>query len=717
MKLQMTLMAGLGLLGAPGLHAEEAAALGAVRVTADRYNTSLVSPARQTTVITQAEIQSQMNSGASLAEVLAKLVPGMGQPSQTFTNTAQGLRGRKALVLVDGVPMSTNRDVSRTLFNVSADSIERIEVIRGGSAIYGSGATGGVIAITTREASARHENESGIGFNSPASFESSDGLGYRAFHGMSGSLDAFDYAGTVSYEYAGAKFDADGVRIAPEPSQGDMFDADIWEVSTKLGWNPSLDQRLQLTLLHYQAEQDTDYASNPAVTQQPLRSVKASAIKGLKLDEQNTARNEFVSLEYSHDDILAGTLHGQLYYREYLTRFYPFDSRGSASNRHLAQTELDAIVSGGRLTLTTPMQLLQGQETELQWGADLQKDESSMPVITYDGDIYDASGGLVFESTGRKTYMPPITNQSRAAFAQLRHGFNPVWAVDLGIRYEHITTEFDDFITLPQTLEPDPLVTRGGEITYESWFGNGSVIFAPMAGQEWYLAYNQGFELPDIGLQVRNARPEFDLESSDLEALKTDTVELGWRGDWERVQGTLAVYRSSSDLGRVQTENFGLTLFRNKEVIRGVEATLDAQLTPRWRIGSTFTLTKGEEKPDGGEYSEMNGFRISPMKITTSVQHQLTENWWNRLQAMYSASHDYRTHTVEAFGKRDVESYWVLDWLSRWQFATSHLDLGLENLLNEDYYPVYSQLLRSSTNTSHIPARGRTLRLSYVVQW
>ncbi|WP_308366755.1 MULTISPECIES: TonB-dependent receptor [unclassified Microbulbifer] len=683
-----------------------------IQVTGSRLDTPVMSPARQVTTIAREDIQLQLNAGGSLAEIIAREVPGMGQPSQSFTNYAQSLRGRDILVLIDGVPMNTNRGVSRDLFNIHAENVEKVEVVRGGNAIYGSGATGGVIFITTRQAAAGHEKETGFSLSAPTDYDA-DGANYRFRQGFFGTAESFDYALNLVSERRGANFDAEGDRIAPEPSQGDMFDADIWSLNAKLGRNFGSDQRLQLTGLYHDADQDTDYASDPSVTAEPLHSVRAQAIKGLQMENQNTAENTVVSLDYFNRNIAGSALHAQIFHRDYLTRFYPFDARTRSNNRHLAQTELEATVYGGRLTLTTPF----SDGTELMWGMDLQRDESAMPVLTYDGDAYDQSGGLVFDYTGRKTYMPPITHDSAAAFAQLHHRFDERWAFDGGLRHEQVEMSFDDFVTLPQTLEPDPAVTRGGTVDYDASLFNASLVFTPGGNSEWYLAFNQGFELPDVGLQVRNANSDFDIHSSQLEAIETDNIEIGWRGNWDAVQASLALYRSTSDLGRVQTENFGLTLSRSEEKISGVEATLDFQVDDQWSGGVTVSRAKGEEKSSGADgFQDMNGFRIPPLKMTAYSQYR-SAGQLHRLQLLYSASEDFRLDGVAGFGRRTVDSYTTLDWLSRWNLNTGSIELGLENLLNEDYFTVYGQLLRSSTNTSHIPARGRTLRLGYRVDW
>lgn len=78
---------------------------------------------------------------------------------------------------------------------------------------------------------------------------------------------------------------------------------------------------MQLALSHYDARQDTDYATDPRVAKLPPGSVPANAIKGLELDEQNRIRNTLANLEYENLDILGSRLSAQLYYRDYFTRF------------------------------------------------------------------------------------------------------------------------------------------------------------------------------------------------------------------------------------------------------------------------------------------------------------------------------------------------------------------------------------------------------------
>lgn len=75
---------------------------------------------------------------------------GRGSQSTAFLRGAASLQ---VLVLVDGVPM-TKQDTtgSVSLEHIMLDQVDRIEIVRGNvSAIYGSGAVGGVIQVFTRQ--------------------------------------------------------------------------------------------------------------------------------------------------------------------------------------------------------------------------------------------------------------------------------------------------------------------------------------------------------------------------------------------------------------------------------------------------------------------------------------------------------------------------------------------------------------------------------------
>jgi vitamin B12 transporter len=113
-------------------------------------------------VITRAQIeQSGIHNLTTLLERVGGVqVTANGGPGQPATTYLEGFGGTDAgvLVLLNGVPV-TPEDASggsNYLENLTTEQIERIEVIHGNvSAVYGSGAIGGVILITTRSGGRR----------------------------------------------------------------------------------------------------------------------------------------------------------------------------------------------------------------------------------------------------------------------------------------------------------------------------------------------------------------------------------------------------------------------------------------------------------------------------------------------------------------------------------------------------------------------------------
>ena len=104
------------------------------------------------------EEQIEKSSAANAYDVLQNTL-GVNTQSQGFNGTGMGTMTSKVmiravekgtLVLVNGVPM--NQDGKYNLEDIPTESIEKIEVVKGGgSVLYGSEATGGVINIITKK--------------------------------------------------------------------------------------------------------------------------------------------------------------------------------------------------------------------------------------------------------------------------------------------------------------------------------------------------------------------------------------------------------------------------------------------------------------------------------------------------------------------------------------------------------------------------------------
>jgi iron complex outermembrane receptor protein len=139
----------------------------AVVVTATRFSDPKRDLPAGVTVITSDDIRKSATS--SLAEILAQfgqvhVRDNTGTPNQQVDLRGFGITGdQNTLVLVDGIRVSENELTSAQLSAIPLESIERIEILRGGGAVlYGGGATGGTINIITRRAEAGEKRGYGL---------------------------------------------------------------------------------------------------------------------------------------------------------------------------------------------------------------------------------------------------------------------------------------------------------------------------------------------------------------------------------------------------------------------------------------------------------------------------------------------------------------------------------------------------------------------------
>lgn len=108
-----------------------------------------------TTVITHEEIQKSgaQNAGQAIDNVVSIYVPKTGQLGSTHLPRIRGFLNKQIVVYVDNRRVPRDVTGSVDLSQIPAESIDRIEIVRGaGSVLYGPDAEGGVIHIITKQA-------------------------------------------------------------------------------------------------------------------------------------------------------------------------------------------------------------------------------------------------------------------------------------------------------------------------------------------------------------------------------------------------------------------------------------------------------------------------------------------------------------------------------------------------------------------------------------
>jgi iron complex outermembrane receptor protein len=684
-----------------------------VVVTATRTPQEIAAIPGSVTVLGQRAILEQTLPTAGLGDTLGKLVPGLAAPNASNSQFGQTLRGRTLSVLIDGVPQSTTRNVQRDLETIDPSAIERVEVLRGPTAIYGDGATGGVINIITR-----------VPGTGPAQFTTDfdistslthpeDSFSGRIWQSAAGRKGTFYFTLNGSYEQVGSFFDAEGDRIPPDPNnQGGLSDSGNLGLFGKFGVG-SQKQRLQLTAIYANRDQDTDYTTDPTVNSQPGHQ-KARALPGLQMDEPQGADNLIVSLDYRHEPVLSTEAHVQVYYRDYSTSFFPRDFRTNAARGNIIyQSFIESTKAGGRLELTTSFS--GSRRPVILWGLDLADEDTEQPVWVMDPAAYDASRGVVFRITGRRSWTPPMNQKNIAGFAHIE--WKPLERLTLraGLRHESIKVDVADFTVLQGFAIP------GGKLDYKATPFNAGFVVGATKEFNFFFNFSQGFSIADIGLVLRAAPRTFDFERLKPEAQNVDNYEVGLRFNKKSVAATLSGFYNTSDFGVTFAPD--LTMVRSPEKIYGIEATFDVTSGENLHLGMTGTWLEGKfDANRDGVYAYLANDRIAPPKLTGYIDHQTTRRWRNRVQGLYNGTRDRFGAAGQpdaigriGFGLAEVESYFLVDLFSYLNVGKGTLRFAVQNLLNKMYFPPVSQW--SGTDATYTAAQGAVFSVGYTIRY
>jgi len=668
-------------------------------VTATRTEEPLEDVPRSVTVISRDELQEQTNLTSNLGDILGQLVPGFGPPNQSNRTNAQTLRGRDPSVLIDGVPQTSNASVNVQLRYIDPSSIERLEIVRGPSAIYGGEATGGVVNIITRKPEAETVNfTTEIGTRAALGEFEEESFGSDLRATLTTSQDGIDFVGNVSFEDTGEFFDAEGDIIPPNNTA--LSNTDSFNVLGKLGFDLTEEQRLQFTVNHAQDNRKLNFlaAGNPEHPEGKAVAISQD-VTFVNVDPPEI-RSASVNAVYSHDDIFGSSLQAQLYYRASEQSTTPFPGDFAFINTNDEQTW------GGRLQIEIPI----AETAELLWGVDIEQQENGKNIfLQLDNEALDQ--GRV-EQIAEFTGYPDYDLNSIGLFAQGEWNITDRFATLGGIRYERFNFGADDFTNFGGAE------ITGGEVDFDDVLFNIGTVYDVTNSISVFANFAQGFSAPDFDNIFQGASDDFVVSEGfeDLQAQTVDEYEIGIRGNWNQVQASLSAFYNYSELGSRLVEGDGrfFVLQRSPQRNYGIEGTVDWQATDDLQVGGIVSWNEGEfEDDETGDFLPLGRFDIQPLKLTAYIQHETTPGWTNRLQFLYVGDRDRAFD--EGVDPVAIEGYFLVDYITSIRVGQGQLEIGIENLFDHQYRPVYSQALRRPID--FFAGRGRTFNVRYSIDW
>ena len=656
------------------------------------------------TILGRKTIEQNLNITTNLGDILENRVSGLAPSTGLSSNFGQTLRGRSLLVMIDGVPQSTPlRNGAMDLRALDPAVIERVEVVKGATAIYGNGAAGGLINYFTRSPKTARllNSQTSVGITGSL-VKKSNSMGGRFSQMFYGAKGKFNYVLSGVYEQTGEQKDADGDVQPPVYGLGET---DSYNAFAKLGYNFNPDHKVQLSYNFFSSRQTTNYLT---VNGDYRNGIKTSAVLGeSKGVPQGVRGNHNLGMQFSGQTGIAGTRYDADFYYQSVDNIFFF-------SEVFVDGGISRILSkknGARLVLNTPL-VLNNVDANFTYGLDVQRDITSQPLV--DGRLW----------------VPEMDMLNLAPFIQTKFTIFDKVILKGGVRYEKVAIGVDDYATLPTKNTTTGAVTpsmdvRGGELKYNTLVSNIGLRYNISDYFSPYLSFSQGFSVSDLGLVLRSARVD-DIAKINTEAVIVNNYEAGFVSRIKKFRFEATGYISKSNLGANSVfQNGVFVVVRTPERIYGFELAADMQVTENLQTGLSYSFVEGkldtdnDGQFDGKTDDYLPGQRISAPKLAGHIDYAVLPGKLNfllqytgilnrdRFERNSSGSYDPYKAPVKAYNLFSSSINYNLN-------ETTSLNLGIENMLNEDYFTARSQY--GAFNDSYTKGKGASFRFTLQVK-
>jgi hemoglobin/transferrin/lactoferrin receptor protein len=624
-----------------------------VQSVADRTAKRTSAAAGNVSVVEKEEMERRQlqDIGGALRDLPSVDFPGGPRPN-AGQPMIRGLEGDRVLIRVDGARENFNAGHRGRVF-IDPDVLKRIEVVRGpNSVLYGSGAIGGVISMTTMDARDFLSPGETMGAKVKTGFQTVNNQFMSALTtaAMFGPIDIITH---FTYRNSG-DYDVGGNRGHVPNSGGEPAQALV-----KMSGDVATGHRLSASALIFRDNDTSTSTPNTAATNIPVA----------RLTNQST-----YTLNYAFAPPDTPWVDGRV-------TAYRTDSRVRENRRNAA-----------------PRNDITNWET---LGFDLQNTSRAnlgVPVaFTYGGEfITEAVSGE--RNGGARPEFPDAKGRTGGGFVQAAIKALPWVTLTPAMR-------FDWYYRSPDNPAVGPDLDEG------KFSPSVSLAVEPAKWLNVYALYSQAFRAPsmeqlyvtgvhfpgNVFLANPNLKPEQAFNKEVGVKLKFDDVFQG--GD--QAVARLTVFRTDYNdfieqiVGPVTTQSVNV----NKAYVQGVEFESGYQ-SGNWFGALNFSILKGEDKATGAPLSS-----IPAHKLTTTIGYQLPE--WDSFFGVraHMAADQRRSGAAPT-----TDDYEIFDLFAGWApadgaFKGARVDVGVDN--------VFNKLYREHNSANFNPGRNFKITGSY----
>ena len=675
-----------------------------VVITANRIKEKKTDAVANVTIIDQKKLQQFIKIAPDMSHLIGMIEPAMSLSTNTTNNRYQNLRGRSILVLIDGIPQSTPlRATDRDIRSIDPAAVERIEIVKGATSIYGNGAIGGIMNIVTKKSPKNviFGGQTTIGASARDSFKENRGFGYRFNQQFYGNYKGFSYLVDAAMNQTGSAIDGTGEYISPRYGLGDVR---TYNGLVKLGYQFDDDNKVEAMYNFYQSLQNTPLvASGGKYLERPRIGVYGT--KDPAAQDEGMRYNHNAYIKFNSNNIFKRTDLELSAFTQHQYAIFDYRKHNARSPRwesSSGQATVKGEKYGIRTQLTSKFLFSENVFTQLLYGADVLIDKTSQPLV--DG----------------RYWMPELTSYNSAPFLQTKTTFFQYYVLKAGLRYDYIDVSVPNYEVL-RLRNTDPRVyVKGGDLTYNNLSPNIGIAYNQFKYFQPFISYSQGFSIFDLGRTLRAAKADV-LSKINTEPVKTENYEAGAYAELSKyVHLSGSYFYTYSKLGSDLKSVSGFWVVdRTPQKVYGFEVNADIFPTKWLTLGGSFISFEGKKKSteDGDWDGYMSGTSIPAPKATAYIRVTPTEYSYLQVNYLHTGSRDRFSpdnRGVYTEGEGIVYPIDLFSLSAGYTFNKSFsFALGIENLTDKVYYTPASMLVARDAEYARGNGRYFNLSLTY----
>lgn len=675
-----------------------------VVITANRIKEKKTDAVANVTIIDQKKLQQFIKIAPDMSHLIGMIEPAMSLSTNTTNNRYQNLRGRSILVLIDGIPQSTPlRATDRDIRSIDPAAVERIEIVKGATSIYGNGAIGGIMNIVTKKSPKNviFGGQTTIGASARDSFKENRGFGYRFNQQIYGNYKGFSYLVDGAMNQTGSAIDGTGEYISPRYGLGDVR---TYNGLVKLGYQFDDDNKVEAMYNFHQSLQNSPLvASGGKYLERPRIGVYGT--KDPAAQDEGMRYNHNAYIKFNSNNIFKRTDLELSAFTQHQYAIFDYRKHNARSPRwesSSGQATVKGEKYGIRTQLTSKVLFSENVFTQLLYGADVLIDKTSQPLV--DG----------------RYWMPELTSYNSAPFLQTKTTFFQYYVLKAGLRYDYIDVSVPNYEVL-RLRNTDPRVyVKGGDLTYNNLSPNVGIAYNQFKYFQPFISYSQGFSIFDLGRTLRAAKADV-LSKINTEPVKTENYEAGAYAELSKyVHLSGSYFYTYSKLGSDLKSVSGFWVVdRTPQKVYGFEVNADIFPAKWLTLGGSFISFEGKKKSteDGDWDGYMSGTSIPAPKATAYIRVTPTEYSYLQVNYLHTGSRDRFSpdnRGVYTEGEGIVYPIDLFSLSAGYTFNKSFsLALGIENLTDKVYYTPASMLVARDAEYARGNGRYFNLSLTY----